>query len=143
MDGFDNSELPAPDLSDSFPNFHPDGLVLGGLDKPTLNAMADINSWADGTHPLGSLDVTGPAPASVQAPDSPPLVSAKSVEKTKIAEVFKTTGKKMLFLFDYGDEWRFEVRLTALGEKMPKTRYPRMVTSMGEAPPQYPDEDEE
>ena len=87
MDGFDNSELPAPDLSDSFPDFHPDGLVLGGLDKPTLNAMADINSWADGTHPLGSLDVTGPAPASVQGPDIPPPDSAKGVEKA-----FDTTG---------------------------------------------------
>jgi hypothetical protein len=68
---------------------------------------------------------------------------AGSVERTKISQAFAAVGKKMLFVFDYGDEWRFEVRLTALGEKMPKTRYPRMVTSMGEAPPQYPDEDEE
>ena len=68
---------------------------------------------------------------------------AGSVKRTKISQAFATVGKKMLFVFDYGDEWRFEVRLTALGEKTPKTRYPRMVASTGEAPPQYPDEDEE
>ncbi|HEX9524310.1 MAG TPA: hypothetical protein VF949_15130 [Reyranella sp.] len=68
---------------------------------------------------------------------------AGSVERTKISQAFATIGKKMLFVFDYGDEWRFQVQLTALGEKMPKTRYPRMVAAMGEAPSQYPDEDEE
>jgi hypothetical protein len=31
-----------------------------------------------------------------------------------------------------------------LGEKAPKTRYPRLVATLGEAPPQYEyDEDEE
>jgi len=68
---------------------------------------------------------------------------AKSVERTKIAQAFPKAGKKMLFVFDYGDEWRFQVKLTALGEKAPKTRYPRMVAAMGEAPAQYPDEDED
>lgn len=67
---------------------------------------------------------------------------AKSVERTKIALAFSKVGKKMLFLFDYGDDWRFQVELTALGAKAPKTRYPRMVAAMGEAPSQYPDEDE-
>ncbi len=49
----------------------------------------------------------------------------------------------MLFVFDYGDEWCFQVELKALGEKAPKTRYPRMVAAMGEAPSQYPDVDED
>ena len=68
---------------------------------------------------------------------------AQSVERTKVAQAFATAGKKMLFVFDYGDEWRFQVQLTALGEKTPKTRYPRLVAAEGNAPPQYPDEDEE
>lgn len=69
---------------------------------------------------------------------------AGSVKRTKVAQVFGTPGKKMLFLFDYGDEWRFQVELRALGEKMPKMRYPRLVATTGEAPPQYPSvEDEE
>jgi len=68
---------------------------------------------------------------------------AGSVKRTKVAQVFGVVGKKMLFLFDYGDEWRFQVALTALGEKAPKVRYPRMLSSTGEAPPQYPDFDED
>jgi hypothetical protein len=68
---------------------------------------------------------------------------AGSVERTKVSQAFAKTGKKMLFVFDYGDEWRFEVKLTTRGEKTPKTRYPRMVAAVGEAPPQYPDADEE
>ncbi len=68
---------------------------------------------------------------------------AQSVQRTKLAEAFAAVGKKMLFLFDYGDEWRFEVHLTARGEKKPKTRYPRLVSTMGDAPSQYPDEDDD
>ena len=68
---------------------------------------------------------------------------AGSVKRTKVAQVFGAVGKKMLFLFDYGDEWRFQIALTALSEKAPKVRYPRMLSSTGEAPPQYVDEDED
>jgi len=68
---------------------------------------------------------------------------AGSVKRTKVSQAFAKIGKKMLFVFDYGDEWRFEVKLTTQGEKTPKTRYPRMVAAVGEAPPQYPDADEE
>jgi Plasmid pRiA4b ORF-3-like protein len=70
---------------------------------------------------------------------------AGSVERTKAGSVFGTVGKKMLFLFDYGDEWRFQLEVIGLGEKVPKTRYPRIVSTVGKAPPQYPsfDDDEE
>lgn len=67
---------------------------------------------------------------------------AGSVEKTKVQQVFTAVGKKMLFLFDYGDEWHFQVEVAAVGEKAPKMRYPRLVATKGEAPSQYPDEDE-
>ena len=36
---------------------------------------------------------------------------AKGVKKTKIAQAFKGIGKKMIFLFDYGDGWQFNVEL--------------------------------
>jgi hypothetical protein len=52
-----------------------------------------------------------------------------------------TTGKKeFLFLFDYGDEWRFGVRFVRTRDHAePGARYPRVAASHGEAPPQYPD----
>ena len=51
------------------------------------------------------------------------------------------TGKKeFLFLFDYGDEWHFGVKLLRLSEQVqPDARYPRVVASQGDAPPQYPE----
>ena len=57
--------------------------------------------------------------------------------------------KEFLFLFDYGDEWYFGVKLMRLGPSVePGVRYPRVVAQAGAAPPQYPevedeDEDEE
>jgi hypothetical protein len=68
---------------------------------------------------------------------------AGSVERTTVAQVFRAPGKKMLFVFDYGDDWRFLIEAKALGEKAPKTRYPRLVASVGRAPEQYPDYDED
>lgn len=64
---------------------------------------------------------------------------AKSVKKTKINEVWKNIGDKMLFLFDYGDDWRFVVELAGFGETQPKIKYPRMIKSTGVAPEQYPE----
>ncbi|MBI2716850.1 MAG: hypothetical protein HYX37_20740 [Rhizobiales bacterium] len=68
---------------------------------------------------------------------------AGSVERTTVAQVFDAPGKKMLFVFDYGDDWRFLIEAKAVGEMAPKTRYPRLVTSVGKAPEQYPDHDED
>jgi hypothetical protein len=65
-----------------------------------------------------------------------------SVKKTKIVEAFPAVGHSLLFLFDYGDEWRFRVKLKTTGRKIPKTRYPRIVESRGEAPEQYPEPNE-
>jgi hypothetical protein len=48
-------------------------------------------------------------------------------------------GKEFLFLFDYGDEWHFGVKLARTGEIEPGGGYPRVVSSVGDAPPQYPD----
>jgi len=55
------------------------------------------------------------------------------------------TGKKeFLFLFDYGDEWHFGVKLRRVSEQVePQVQYPRVVASQGDAPPQYPDFEED
>jgi Plasmid pRiA4b ORF-3-like protein len=65
-----------------------------------------------------------------------------SVKKTKIAQAFPAVGHSLLFLFDYGDDWLFRVKLKATGKKVAKVRYPRVVASHGEAPEQYPDADQ-
>lgn len=47
---------------------------------------------------------------------------------------------EFLYLFDFGDEWRFRVKLVRVMPTLtPGERYPRLVASHGEAPPQYAD----
>jgi hypothetical protein len=52
--------------------------------------------------------------------------------------------KEFLFLFDFGDEWHFGVRLLGTSDELtPRARYPRVVVEQGVAPPQYPELDDE
>jgi hypothetical protein len=67
---------------------------------------------------------------------------ARSVKRTKVVQAFPAVGSKMQFLFDYGDDWRFQVELIGQGEKAPQVRYPKLLKAVGKAPPQYPTEDE-
>lgn len=62
----------------------------------------------------------------------------------------KTGKQEFLFLYDYGDEWHFGVKLLGTKDAIePGTTYPRIVASQGESPLQYPmaeewdEEDEE
>ena len=50
-------------------------------------------------------------------------------------------GQRFMYLFDFGDEWRFSCRvLKKLDEQ---TKKPQVVRSVGDAPEQYPSWDEE
>lgn len=49
-------------------------------------------------------------------------VDSGSVEKTKVKDVWRTIGDKMMFLFDYGDCWQFVVELMEFGEKSPNKK---------------------
>jgi hypothetical protein len=56
----------------------------------------------------------------------------------------KQRDKEFLFLFDFGDEWHFGVTLTGtLPAVQPGVEYPRVSAAHGDAPPQYPDFDED
>ena len=61
----------------------------------------------------------------------------RSVKKTKVKDVFGVIGKKMLFLFDYGDEHLFVVELITQTAKNSKHGYPMISNVKGEAPEQY------
>ncbi len=68
---------------------------------------------------------------------------ARSVKRTPVAVAFPSVGKKMRFLFDYGDEWIFFVECVKQQAKKPKVELPRVLISAGKAPEQYPDPDDE
>jgi hypothetical protein len=75
-----------------------------------------------------------------EADDKPGRPPAHSVEKTQIATAFPGVGDKMRFLFDYGDEWYFQLEVIGRGQREVKVRYPRLLKSVGKAPVQYPPE---
>ena len=47
-------------------------------------------------------------------------------------------GTKILYLFDYGDEWWHEVELISVTERVTRASYPRVLKKHGKSPPQYP-----
>lgn len=62
------------------------------------------------------------------------------VQDTPVGGVFKPR-KKMIFLFDYGDDWMFLVNCTEELE-MRTFKRPKILATSGEAPEQYPDYDD-
>jgi len=64
--------------------------------------------------------------------------TAQGVKKTKISQAFINQGEKMLFLFDYGDEWRFSVELKEMRKTEEQESEPVILESTGKAPVQYP-----
>ncbi len=56
---------------------------------------------------------------------------SSSVRATRISEAFPEVGQAMLFVFDYGDDWRFTVEVVGRGERQTQVRYPRTLKSVG------------
>jgi hypothetical protein len=46
-------------------------------------------------------------------------------------------GQKILYLFDYGDEWEFDVRLLKINTDEPQPKEPEIIETKGDAPQQY------
>src|SRR5215472_11779741 len=69
----------------------------------------------------------------------PPARAARQVRIGEVPFPGATGKKEFLFLFDYGDEWHFGVKLVRQSPTVePGAHYPRVVAQMGDAPPQYP-----
>jgi hypothetical protein len=62
-----------------------------------------------------------------------------NVQTTTLEQLNLRPDQEFMYLFDYGDEWRFKVRVYAIGPDASDGEYPRVVESVGEAPEQYPD----
>jgi hypothetical protein len=86
----------------------------------------DLNAMMGGDSPFGDEEAAG------------------DVRSTTLADLGLQKGQKFLYLFDYGDEWRFQVKVDAINADADATiEYPRLVQSVGEAPEQYPDWEED
>lgn len=67
---------------------------------------------------------------------------ARPVSSSTALDAFPKVGAKMLYLFDYGDEWHFLVTREKDATLEPGARTPRIVASRGKAPSQYPGPDD-
>jgi hypothetical protein len=62
------------------------------------------------------------------------------VNQVTVSEVFNRPEKKMLFVFDFGDEWKFTVEYLKQENPEGKVKLAAsVIESVGDAPPQYPD----
>ena len=71
-----------------------------------------------------------------------PRSNGRHADKIKIGMLRLIPKQKFLYLFDYGDELKFEVKYIGTGETEKNEKYPRIIESVGKAPKQY-DYDEE
>lgn len=72
-----------------------------------------------------------------------PTPGAEGVTYTKVSKAFNTVGKKLRFLFDYGDTWLFTAELIEISKVSNTIKYPKVIKRVGKAPEQYPPLDED
>lgn len=75
----------------------------------------------------------------------PYLEEPPSTDEVAIGEIPLRPGASMEYLFDFGDEWRFDVKLERIDPADGRIKKPKLLEERGKAPPQYPnmEEDEE
>ena len=94
----------------------------------------DGKFWSDGgreyTHPLHAAQANPLGPFS----NSPTPRSAE----IRLDQLDFRKGQRIAYVFDFGDEWRvcLTLRKMIADDGSP---YPRVLESVGDAPPQYPD----
>lgn len=66
---------------------------------------------------------------------------AKSAD-VRIDRLKLERDQPLAYIFDFGDEWRVELKLADV-RVIDADPYPRVIESRGEAPPQYPEFDDE
>ena len=76
---------------------------------------------------------------SINAPycNEPP-----SADEFRIGEARMHVKQKILYLFDFGDSWRFDVTLVSICDSDTVSLHPIITESVGESPEQYPAFDE-
>ena len=72
--------------------------------------------------------------------DEDSMNSTGFVTQVTVEEAFDVLKKKLLFVFDFGDEWKFIVELIKQETPSGKVKLSgTVIETVGEAPPQYPD----
>ncbi len=60
-----------------------------------------------------------------------------------ISSVDLNVGSLLRYHFDFGDDWKYNVKVKAIGEPDANEKYPKVIQKVGASPPQYPNADDE
>ncbi|WPD21059.1 MAG: hypothetical protein Q3M24_19505 [Candidatus Electrothrix aestuarii] len=63
-------------------------------------------------------------------------------DETRLGEISCLPGMDMVFLFDFGDSWEFQVLVEEIDADTAVASEPVLLKSQGKAPEQYPGYDE-
>jgi hypothetical protein len=66
----------------------------------------------------------------------------KSASKTKIASVDLIEKDVFHYLFDFGDDWWHRIRVEKIIKSESTGKKVKLIKAVGEAPPQYPDDED-
>ena len=66
-------------------------------------------------------------------------VTAGDVAKTTLDSLGLEVGRSFGYWFDFGDDWRHEIRVQRIEAAPPRGRFPKVIARVGESPPQYAD----
>lgn len=65
---------------------------------------------------------------------------AGRVDQTTLNSLDLEVGRSFGYWFDFGDDWWHQIDVTAIEEKVPAGKYPKVTKKVGKSPPQYADE---
>ncbi|HOP46385.1 MAG TPA: plasmid pRiA4b ORF-3 family protein [Desulfobacteraceae bacterium] len=63
----------------------------------------------------------------------------KSTAKTRIGDADLNEKDVFHYLFDFGDDWWHRIKVQKINETKSNKKYLKIIKSVGESPPQYPD----
>ena len=69
-------------------------------------------------------------------------VTAGDVAKTTLESLGLEVGRAFGYWFDFGDDWRHEIRVQNIEAAPPQGHLPKVTARVGESPPQYADPEE-
>ncbi len=112
--------------------------MLSDLAEAIIHAFGFKLGQSFGFYPkLTGPDVMDSQPKFESSADESEDSDTRDVRKTRLANAFPNVGHTMLLMLDYADNWRFVVEMIGLGQKAARTRYPKVLKMVGDAPEQH------
>ncbi|SRR5579883_83811 len=73
----------------------------------------------------------------------PYMKTSPCADEVRIGDLFLEPGARMTYLYDFGDNWKFDVQLEEINPADSKVKKPTILESHGKAPVQYWNEEED